>query len=51
MQIFKQRFQLRPKIMFNDQNIANVQKSILEVSYFQPNTIFKVYKNEIQTKG
>ena len=42
MQIFKQRFQLRPKIM--------LQENILEVSYFHPNTIFKVYKNEIQTK-
>ena len=39
-----------PKVMPNDHNIVDVQKSILKVSYFHPNTIFKVYENEIYTK-
>ena len=40
-----------PKVRLNDRNIVDVQKSILKVSYFHFNTVFKVHKNGIQTKA
>ena len=39
-----------PKVRLDDHNIIDVQKSILKVTYFHPNTAFTVYGDAIQTK-